>query len=230
MTKGIFVTATGTDAGKTFVTALLVKKLREAGLNAGYYKAALSGALRQEDGRLIPGDADYVKRIAGLDTPLEKMVSYVYETAVSPHLASELEGNPVELDKVKEDYKAVCALHEYITVEGSGGILCPVRRSMYMLEDLIKAMGLGILIVAPAGLGTINDTVLTIEYARSRGIPVKGVILNWFHEGDTMEEDNRRFIEAYTGVPVIACVKEGEQNIEISSEVLAALYKEGAVK
>lgn len=229
MTKGIFVTATGTDAGKTFVTALLVKKLREAGLNAGYYKAALSGAQR-ENGKLIPGDADYVKRIAGVDTPLEKMVSYVYETAVSPHLASELEGNPVELDRVKEDYKAACSLHDYITVEGSGGILCPIRRGTYMMEDLIKAMGLGVLIVAPAGLGTINDVILTVEYARSRNIPVKGVILNWFHQGDTMEEDNRRFIEEYTGVPVVACVKEGEEDIAMKADALAALYQEGAVK
>ena len=229
MTKGIFVTATGTDAGKTFVTALLVKKLREAGLNAGYYKAALSGAQR-ENGKLIPGDADYVKRIAGVDTPLEKMVSYVYETAVSPHLASELEGNPVELDRVKEDYKAACSLHDYITVEGSGGILCPIRRGTYMMEDLIKAMGLGVLIVAPAGLGTINDVILTVEYARSRDIPVKGVILNWFHQGDTMEEDNRSFIEEYTGVPVVACVKEGEEDIAMKADALAALYQEGAVK
>lgn len=229
MTKGIFVTATGTDVGKTFVTALLVKKLREAGLNAGYYKAALSGAQR-ENGKLIPGDADYVKRIAGVDTPLEKMVSYVYETAVSPHLASELEGNPVELDRVKEDYKAACSLHDYITVEGSGGILCPIRRGTYMMEDLIKAMGLGVLIVAPAGLGTINDVILTVEYARSRDIPVKGVILNWFHQGDTMEEDNRSFIEEYTGVPVVACVKEGEEDIAMKADALAALYQEGAVK
>ena len=223
MTKGLFITATGTDAGKTFVTALLIKKMRQAGINAGYYKAALSGALRKGDS-LIPGDADYVKRIAGIDTPLERMVSYVYETAVSPHLAAELEGNPLELEKVLDDYRRVSAMHDYITVEGSGGILCPIRRNMYMLEDLIKAMKLGIVIVAPAGLGTINDTILTIEYAKSREIPVKGVILNWFHPGDRMEEDNRGFIEAYTGIPVLACVEEGAEELEADTERLISLY------
>lgn len=224
MTKGIFITATGTDAGKTFVTALLVKKLRQGGINAGYYKAALSGAVRKE-GRLIPGDADYVKRTAGIETPLEHMVSYVYETAVSPHLASELEGNPVDLEKVLADYRQACLLHDYITVEGSGGILCPIRRNIYMLEDVIKAMNLGILIVAPAGLGTINNTILTIEYAKSRKIPVKGIILNWFHQGDPMEEDNRTFIQDHTGVPVIACVKDGAQELEGDTEKLLALYE-----
>lgn len=224
MAKGIFITATGTDAGKTFVTALLVKKLRQGGINAGYYKAALSGAVRKGE-RLIPGDADYVKRTAGIDVPLEKMVSYIYETAVSPHLASEFEGKPVDLEKVLADYREICSLHDYISAEGSGGILCPIRRNMYMLEDLIKAMKLGILIVAPAGLGTINNTILTIEYARSREIPVKGVILNWFHPGDAMEEDNRIFIEDYTGIPVIACVKDGARELEADMQTLLSLYE-----
>lgn len=224
MAKGLFITATGTDVGKTFVTALLIKKLRQAGVDAGYYKAVLSGAVRKGN-CLIPGDADYVKRIAGIDTPLEKMVSYVYETAVSPHLASELEGNPVELEKVMADYREAVCLHEYITVEGSGGILCPVRREQYMMEDLIKAMQLGIVIVAPAGLGTINDTILTIEYAKSRDIVVKGVILNRFHSGNKMEEDNRNFIEDYTGVPVLACVKDGAEALEAEPERLMVLYE-----
>lgn len=224
MAKGIFITATGTDAGKTFVTALLVKKLRQAGFNAGYYKAALSGAVCK-GGRLIPGDAAYVKQTADIETSLEDMVSYVYKTAVSPHLASEIEGNPVELETVLADYRKVCSLHDYITVEGSGGILCPIRRNLYMLEDLIKALDLGILIVAPAGLGTINNTILTIEYARSRKIPVKGVILNWFHPGDPMEEDNRSFLWDYTGVPVIACVKDGAPELEADADTLLALYE-----
>ena len=63
--KGIFITATGTDVGKTYVTALILKKLREASVNAGYYKAALSGAYRNA-GELIPGDAAYVASISGL--------------------------------------------------------------------------------------------------------------------------------------------------------------------
>lgn len=224
MSKGIFITATGTDAGKTYVTALLVKKLRQAGYDAGYYKAALSGAI-PKDGRLIPKDAEYVKQVADIDTPLEQMVSYVYEAAVSPHLAAELEGNPVELEKVLRDHETVRKLHDYVTVEGSGGIVCPIRRGMYMLEDLIKAMGLEVLIVAPAGLGTINHVILTIEYARQRHIGVKGVILNWFHPGDVMEEDNRRFLEAYTGVPVIACVQEGDTDLDMDPAALAGLYQ-----
>ncbi len=224
MARGIFITATGTDAGKTFVTALLVKKLRQAGYDAGYYKAALSGA-ESKGGRLIPGDADYVKKMAGLESRAEDMVSYIYKTPVSPHLASELEGNPVELEKILADYEQACRKYDYLTVEGSGGIVCPIRRNKYMLEDLISAMGLGILVVAPAGLGTINHTVLTVAYAKQRKIPVKGIILNWFHPGDRMEEDNRTFLQDYTGIPVIACVRQGAEEMEIEAKALTDLYQ-----
>lgn len=226
MTKGLFITATGTDTGKTYLTGLMIKKMREAGYHTGYYKAALSGAVLK-DGELIPGDADYVKRTAGLEEPFSSMVSYVYETAVSPHLAAEIEGTPISKEKVLEDYEKACQKYDYITVEGSGGIICPIRREgpQLMLTDLIKAMDLGILIIAPAQLGTINSTVLTIEYAWGKGIPVRGVLLNYFHPGDRMEEDNKRFIEEYTGVPVVACAEEFEEDLPMDPALLEALYR-----
>jgi len=120
--KGYFVTATGTDVGKTFVTALLVKKWRDSGIDAGYYKAALSGA-ELRNGTWVAGDADYVKRIANLPDSQEELVSYVYKEAVSPHLAARKEGNPVELAQVKKDFDAATKRHEFIFVEGSGGIM-----------------------------------------------------------------------------------------------------------
>ena len=66
MSRAVFITATGTDVGKTYVTALIVKRLRKAGINAGYYKAALSGA-EERGGKLVPGDADFVARASGID-------------------------------------------------------------------------------------------------------------------------------------------------------------------
>ena len=97
MAKALFVTGTGTDVGKTYVTALMVKKLAESGENAAYYKAAMSGNRRRSDGSLIPGDAMFVQQTAGLSQPLGEMCPYVYEHAWSPHLAARYEGNPPEL-------------------------------------------------------------------------------------------------------------------------------------
>ena len=94
MSRGLFVIGTGTDVGKTYVTALIVKKLKDSGVSAAYYKAAMSGNQRDGDGKLIPGDALLVKEISGISQPLEEMCPYVYERAFSPHLASRIEGNP----------------------------------------------------------------------------------------------------------------------------------------
>lgn len=226
MAKKIFITGTGTDVGKTFVTGLLVKKLKENGIDAAYYKAAMSGNERREDGRLLPGDALYVKRVSGIAQPLAQMCPYVYETAVSPHLASRIEGGPVVLEEVIKGFEAVCRRYAYVTMEGSGGILCPLcfdERKLW-LEDVIRELGLSSLIVADAGLGTINSVSLTAEYMRAKGLPVKGIIFNRFHPGNKMEEDNLRMCEYRTGLPVLACVEEGSEELPMEIEKLMALY------
>ena len=74
MGKCLFITGTGTDVGKTYVTALIVKKLRDSGRNAGYYKAAISGATKDEGGNLLPGDAIYVNEISKLNAPISQLV------------------------------------------------------------------------------------------------------------------------------------------------------------
>lgn len=229
MSKNIFITGTGTDIGKTFVTGLIVKKLHESGRSAAYYKAAMSGNERREDGSLIPGDALYVKTVSGIGQPLEEMCPYIYENAFSPHLASRLEGNPVQMQVVKEGFEAVGRKYEYVTMEGSGGILCPLcyDEAKIKLEDVIRELGLACLIVADAGLGTINDVVLTAGYMRARNIPVKGIIFNHFHAGDVMEEDNRNMCESLTGLTVLACVKDGDTELAMEAEALASLYEPG---
>ena len=101
MSKAVFVTGTGTDIGKTYLSGLIVKKLAQAGKNPAYYKAAMSGNDRRADGSLIPGDALFVKEMSGISQSLDDMCPYVYENAWSPHLASRVEGNPVDLDVVQ---------------------------------------------------------------------------------------------------------------------------------
>ncbi|SDG72330.1 dethiobiotin synthetase [Selenomonas sp. WCT3] len=228
MGKALFITGTGTDIGKTYVTALIVKKLRDAGLNGGYYKAALSGAVRDEGGELQPGDALYVKKVAGIGEEASNLVSYIYEEAVSPHLAAKINREPINFGRVETDYRRAKEKYEYLTMEGSGGIICPLRwdESQHMvLDDLVKHLNLGVLIVADAGLGTINSAVLTIEHLRARGIPIRGIVFNNYLPQDIMQEDNARMIEEMTGVKVLAYVKKGDRDLDIRVEVLKGLYE-----
>ena len=228
MSKGIFITGTGTDIGKTYVTGLIVKKLAQAGCKPAYFKAAMSGNNRRPDGSLIPGDALFVKECAGIEQDLDSMCHYVYENAYSPHLASRIEGHPVEMQVVRQGFYALVPQYDYITVEGSGGILCPIcfDEAKIQLEDVIKDLHLSCIMIADAGLGTINNVVLTYEYMKAHNLPVKGVIFNNYHPGNVMEDDNIRMCQYMTKLPVLAKVQPGDTQLDIDVELLKNLYDE----
>ena len=228
MSKALFVTGTGTDTGKTYVTGLIVKKLQEAKKNPAYYKAAMSGNDRRPDGTLIPGDALEVQTMSGIDQSLTSMCPYVSEHAYSPHLASRLEGNPVVMDVVTHGFADVTAIYDYVTVEGSGGILCPIcfDEARIQLEDVVKELHLSSILIADAGLGTINSVVLTAEYMKTHGLPLKGIIFNHYHPGDVMEDDNIFMCEHMTGLPTLAKVQDGDTELDMNIDALCALYDE----
>ena len=228
MSKALFVTGTGTDTGKTYVTGLIVKKLQEAKKNPAYYKAAMSGNDRRPDGTLIPGDALSVQTMSGIKQSLTSMCPYVYEHAYSPHLASRLEGNPVVMDVVTHGFADVTAVYDYVTVEGSGGILCPIcfDEARIQLEDVVKELHLSSILIADAGLGTINSVVLTAEYMKTHELPLKGIIFNHYHPGDVMEDDNIFMCEHMTGLPTLAKVQDGDTELDMNIDALCALYDE----
>ena len=228
MSKALFVTGTGTDTGKTYITGLIVKKLQEAQKNPAYYKAAMSGNDRRPDGTLIPGDALAVQTMSGIDQSLTSMCPYVFELAYSPHLASRLEGNPVVMDVVTHGFADVTAIYDYVTVEGSGGILCPIcfDEARIQLEDVVKELHLSSILIADAGLGTINSVVLTAEYMKTHGLPLKGIIFNHYHPGDVMEDDNIFMCEHMTGLPTLAKVQDGDTELDMNVDALCALYDE----
>ena len=222
MRKGLFITGTDTDVGKTYVTALLVKTLRKAGFDVGYYKAAISGAPT-----VAESDAGFVNRFTGINEPEDMILSYLYQNAVSPHLAARIEGNPVEKGVILKAWERVTKAYPYVTMEGSGGIMCPIRhdeKAVYYLEDIIQWLHLPVLIVANAGLGTINHVVTTCEYIKNRQIPVKGILLNHW-KGGIMEEDNVKMIEEITGVKVLAKIRDGDSLLDIDAGEIISLYE-----
>ncbi|ADG71836.1 dethiobiotin synthase [Brachyspira murdochii] len=222
MAKVLFITATGTDIGKTYVSALICKQMKEEGFDIGYYKAALSGS-----NDITDSDAWYVKERANLTDSYEEMVSYTYKHAYSPHLAAQIEGNPPDMKVIKKAYKNISKNHEYMIVEGSGGIICPIRYDddkKIFLEDIIKELDLPCLIVADAGLGTINSAVLTIEYMKSKKIKIKGIILNRFEEANVMHEDNKEMIEKITNIKTVGII-DSVNNMELKADNIHSLFE-----
>ncbi len=225
MGKGIFITATGTDIGKTYVSALLVKQLREKGINCGYYKPVLSGAIVHGD-EIILDDAQVVCSTAGLKgNPIDK-VTYAFEPAVSPHLAAQMEGKHIALEKIVEDYEIHSKLNNFTVVEGAGGIITPldldIKLFMYDLPDVLR---LDVIIVADAGLGTINNTFLTVDFLRRSMINVKGIILNNFDIEDIMHRDNLEVIERICEVKVLGTVATGAKRIDFMNGALEKIYE-----
>ena len=227
MTKKLFVVGTGTDVGKTYVASLIIKKLNSAGLNAAYYKAAMSGNTKTANGKIIPGDAYFVKKMSGIKQPIHEMCKYVYEMPASPHLASRYEKNYVNMHVIEESFRNVCKKYDYVTIEGSGGIVCPIRLDgeKIMLEDIIKNFNAPAVIVADSGLGTINNVVLTSEYMKQKKIRTSGIIFNNFSPGNIIHEDNAAVCEQMTGIPIIACVKKDDIEIDIDIQKLVSLYE-----
>lgn len=224
MTKKIFITATGTDVGKTYISALIVKKMRESGYDCGYYKPVLSG-VRELGGRLVESDPNYVIQTANIPVKADDCVSYWWKEAVSPHLAAKRTGEEIDISRIKYDYAQACKKYEYLLIEGAGGITCPLRLEndeKYLLKDLIWELGLSTIVVADAGLGTINSTLLTIDYAHENGIEVEGIILNKYDSNNFMHWDNLQQVEYLTGINVVATVPYGGNDIML----LEGLFKD----
>ena len=113
-------------------------------------------------------------------------------------------------------------------MEGSGGIVCPIRyddKCKIMLEDIIKMLELNVLVITKSSLGSINDTVLTCEYLKRKNICVEGIIMNGYQEDNILHVDNKNMIEELTGMDVIIKVKGHCEDMDISCENLLKLFK-----
>lgn len=217
MSKNIFITATGTDIGKTYVSALIIKKMRETGFDCGYFKPVLSG-VEEINGKLTVSDCNYVVNTANIPTSADECVSFWWKEAVSPHLAAKRQNQEIDISKIKKDFEKAKNKYDYLLVEGAGGITCPLNLEngkKYLLKDLIKEFNTSIIIVADGGLGTINSILLTVEYARNNGINIKGIILNNFEPNNFMHQDNLKQVEYLTGVKVVAIVEKGQKDIKL---------------
>lgn len=167
-------------------------------------------------------DLEEIKKVSGSRQTLSEMCPYVYEAAYSPHLASRLEGNPVDFDYVLKNFDELLEKYDRVIMEGSGGILCPIRideEKNIWLEDFIRARNFECILVADAGLGTINAVGLTTYYMKSRGLNLSGIIFNHFQAGNILHEDNLKVCEDITGIKIIACVRDNDEEINFAEEM-----------
>lgn len=197
--RGLFVTGTDTGVGKTEVAAALVAGWRARGLDVAAMKPAQSGV---EDG--LPTDADRLRAAAGDADPASLVCPYSLRAPLAPAVAARLEGVEISLGRVLAAAAELSRRHAALLVEGAGGLLVPLT-ARETFADLAVALGMPVLVVARAGLGTVNHTALTCEALRSRRLSIAGVVLNRATAvADPSEPHNAAEIERLAGVRVLA--------------------------
>jgi len=208
---GIFVTGTGTDVGKTVVTAGVLRWLRRNFVEpnaAMVMKPVQTGCELDSAGRMRAPDVEFVLRAAEIkadDETVAHAVPYRFAPACSPHLAARMAGERIELDKILASAEWLAGRYGRLVLEGAGGLAVPLNESQTML-DLISELRMPVLLVGHSGLGTINHTLLSLEALRRRGCDVAGVMLNEKQPVAEAEryihEDNVHAIERFGEVAV----------------------------
>lgn len=204
--RGFFVTGTDTDAGKTVAAAAVLVSLRASGIDAVPMKPVQTGGVCSQDGLRSP-DLDFCLRMAGLKADPEElrdMAPYIYEPACSPHLAASLSGRDISLERICEAFTNLLKKHEFVVVEGAGGLLAPLAAETTMI-DLMAALDLPVILAARPGLGTINHTLLSIRELESSGLSLHGIIFcettqtGW----GQIEQNNLETISRMAKAPVL---------------------------
>ena len=214
--RGVFITGTDTDVGKSVIAAGLTAALRSRNIQATYFKAVQSGC-QEEDGRLIAGDARLAQTMAGLAEPLAVLTPVVLKLPLAPAVAAAQAGVRIDLEDIAQAYRQLAGRYDFMVVEGAGGLYVPLVDNTFLVLDLARWLGLPVVVVARAGLGTINHTVMTVKTVQQAGLPVVGIIINQYPEKPNLAAlTNPEIIAEISGrpilakVPVIADLAQGE--------------------
>ena len=203
MTQGIFITGTGTEIGKTVIAGGLAASLRQAGVDVGVMKPISTGDT---------ADARFLKHAAQVDDDLSLINPIYLRHPLAPSVAARIEDREIDLSRIEDAFVELQKKHDFLVVEGVGGIAVPIRDD-FLVVHLIKQLQLPILIVATAGLGTLNHTLLTVTFAQQFNTQIAGIVLNGLRpeRAGLAEATNPVEIEKLTGVSVIGVVPYQKQ-------------------
>ena len=200
--RGVFVTGTDTEVGKTVLAATICAAAVDQGMSVAAFKPVVTGLNEPSSGEWPP-DHVLLAQTSNAGQTAEDVSPLRFGPAVSPHLAEQLsdtEINPAELVRAAEEQADRA---DVLVVEGVGGLLVPLAKD-YLVRDFAGELGLPVLIAARPGLGTISHSLLTLEAARAVALRVQAVVLTpWPDEPSQMEWSNMETIERFGEVPVI---------------------------
>jgi dethiobiotin synthetase len=200
MNKGLFVTGTDTGVGKTVVACGIVRLLMQWKVKVGVMKPFATG---NQD------DAQHLLEAAQSQLPLSLINPQFFKAPLAPAVAAALEQKEVQMEVVYKAFWEIAKSHDFTVVEGIGGVRVPLADST-CVADLMGAVRLPALVVARAGLGTLNHVLLTLEALERAKVPVIGIILNGDTKQTLAEKTNPEALREYTTVPVLAVLPQNK--------------------
>lgn len=200
---------TDTDVGKTFTSMGLAAAIKQRGVDIGVCKLMMSGMEREDP----KSDAYLLKKMAQDENDLKLINPFQFSERVTPYIAAKRANRTITLSDIETAWNQVAPTHDFFLVEGAGGLMAPMGQG-YHVGHLAQVTNLPLVIIARAGLGTVNHTLLTIEKARALGLQIYGVIINGLRESERgiPERTNPKLIEEFSGVPVIGELPWTEAN------------------
>jgi dethiobiotin synthetase len=208
----IFITGTDTGAGKTYVSALLIRALRRHGINAVGMKPICCGD--RTDAETLHAASDGV-------APLNTINPVWLRAPAAPYAASLIENRSIDLDLIRESFETLRTAHPVVVVEGVGGWLVPITAG-YFVRDLARELALPVIVVTGNRLGALNHTLLTVEAIRTAGVSCSGIILNETSPRDPADiaaATNRAILESLADVPLLLEIEHGQQEIALSGRL-----------
>jgi dethiobiotin synthetase len=222
---GLFITGTDTEVGKTLVAGAIADWFRRRGARVAVCKPVATGCEKRREG-LVSQDAEFLAHHANAKFPLDTICPQRFLEPLAPAVASERAKQPIEWNAIESAIQSMSRQSDVLIVEGVGGVMVPMDRK-HLVLDVIGWLGLPAVVVARAGLGTINHTLLTVKALRDANIEVAGMVINRYppETPPVAEETNPRSIEKWGHVPILCVVPEfkGPAIPELPVDVVAAV-------
>lgn len=211
---GLFVTGTDTEVGKTLIACAIAAAIRRQlpGVRLGASKPFASGCRHEREG-LVNEDAEALAHFADCKQPLNVINPIRFAAPLAPAVAAQEAGEPIDWPTLERSLALLERESDALLIEGVGGLMVPLdpARPKYTVLDFMMELGYPAVVVARAGLGTLNHTAMTVRLLKQAGCPIAGLVLNGYVVDPVETDDpsiasNRLWLEKLTGIKTLAVV------------------------
>ena len=205
----VFISGTGTDVGKTYITKNIIKLFKNNKLNIAPYKPIETGC-KNVDSRLMPSDAQLFYKLTDGKIDLDNINPYRFKNPISPNRAIKLSKQKIYLkDFVKK--ASFFDDFDFLIVEGAGGLCSPIALDGLNI-DLIKKMKIPTILVAKDEIGVINNVLMSLSIIKKYKIKILGIVLNKIHSKQPIGMNNYCELKGFTKIPVIQITNNNQKN------------------